>query len=98
LANATGALKLVVTLRRRQPALLAFDNHNSVNGCAVRAREGQPNRYALTVPTCLDHTADELLSSVDRRCKFESRVSGPVNFSGVWHPLDGSGPAAEGTC
>jgi selenocysteine lyase/cysteine desulfurase len=94
-ANATAALKLVGEAYPFGPGstyLLAFDNHNSVNGIREFARsQGATVAYApLTVPDLrFDRaTLDVLLERRDPACANLFAFPAQSNFSGVKHPLD----------
>src|SRR5687767_11836188 len=72
--------------------LLAFDNHNSVNGIREFAcAKGAAVSYApLTVPDLRIDRAqiDAMLSDADRACPNLLAFPAQSNFSGVKHPLD----------
>lgn len=92
--NASGALKLVgesFPFSERSHLLLAFDNHNSVNGIREFARaKGAAFQYApLTTPDLrLDVDAlSPLLASADRDATNLFAFPAQSNFSGVQHPL-----------
>jgi selenocysteine lyase/cysteine desulfurase len=93
--NATAALKLVGESYPFAPGgrlLLAFDNHNSVNGIRefASARGAEVDYAPLTVPDLrLDRT--RLTAMLDRADgAHPSLLAFPAqsNFSGVKHPLD----------
>ena len=93
--NASAALKLVGESFPFAPGgrfLLAFDNHNSVNGIREFARaKGAVVDYApLSAPELrLDRDAlDELLDSADPDRYNLFAYPAQSNFSGVKHPLD----------
>jgi selenocysteine lyase/cysteine desulfurase len=98
--NATGALKLVGESFPFLPGgrlLLAFDNHNSVNGIREFARAGGAAiDYApLTVPDLrVDETQlDALLNQADPAQRNLFVFPAQSNFSGVKHPLEMVGRA-----
>jgi len=93
--NASGALKLVGEAYPFAPGgrlLLAFDNHNSVNGIREYARVGGASiAYApLTVPDLrLDRAAlDPLLERGGDEAPGLFAFPAQSNFSGVRHPLE----------
>jgi selenocysteine lyase/cysteine desulfurase len=93
--NASGALKLVgesFPFTPQSRFLLAFDNHNSVNGIREYARaKGAAFEYApLTTPDLrLNRTAlDRALSTADRSVPNLFAFPAQSNFSGVQHPLE----------
>jgi molybdenum cofactor sulfurtransferase len=93
--NATAALKLVGESYPFGPGgryLLAFDNHNSVNGIREFAcAKGAAVSYTpLTVPDLRIDRAqiDAMLSDADRACPNLLAFPAQSNFSGVKHPLD----------
>ncbi|MCA9936234.1 MAG: aminotransferase class V-fold PLP-dependent enzyme, partial [Anaerolineales bacterium] len=93
-ANASGALKHIGESYPFQPGghyLLAFDNHNSVNGIREFARSrGAGFTYApLTTPDLrLDRTRLEtLLDSINPDYPHLFAFPAQSNFSGVKHPL-----------
>lgn len=93
--NASGALKLVgesFPFVEGGRFVLAFDNHNSVNGIREFARaKGATFEYApLTLPDLrLDRPAlDALLASGDRSVPRLFAFPAQSNFSGVKHPLE----------
>ncbi|HUR36072.1 MAG TPA: aminotransferase class V-fold PLP-dependent enzyme [Vicinamibacterales bacterium] len=93
--NASNALKLVgesFPFVQGSRFLLAFDNHNSVNGIREFARaKGATFDYApLTLPDLrLDPAKlDALLATIDRRVPNLFAFPAQSNFSGVKHPLD----------
>ncbi|MEQ1728193.1 MAG: aminotransferase class V-fold PLP-dependent enzyme [Vicinamibacterales bacterium] len=93
--NASCALKLVgesFPFVEGGRFVLAFDNHNSVNGIREFARaKGATFEYApLTLPDLrLDRPAlDALLTSGDRSVPRLFAFPAQSNFSGVKHPLD----------
>jgi selenocysteine lyase/cysteine desulfurase len=93
--NASGALKHVgesFPFERGGRLLLAFDNHNSVNGIREFAQaHGASYDYApLLVPDLrLDRAAlSERLAAADREVPNLFAYPAQSNFSGVKHPLD----------
>jgi molybdenum cofactor sulfurtransferase len=93
--NATAALKLVGESYPFAPGgrfLLAFDNHNSVNGIRefARARGAAVDYAPLTVPDLrLDRTrVTALLDRADGAHPNLLAFPAQSNFSGVKHPLD----------
>jgi selenocysteine lyase/cysteine desulfurase len=93
--NASGALKHVGESFPFEPGgrfLLAFDNHNSVNGVREYARaRGASFDYApLTVPDLrLDRAElERQLASADRAHPNLFAFPAQSNFSGVKHPLE----------
>src|SRR4051812_19815222 len=93
--NASGALKHVgesFPFTPRSRLLLAFDNHNSVNGIREFARaRGTSFDYApLTIPDLrLDRPRlESLLGVADRSVPNLFAFPAQSNFSGVKHPLD----------
>jgi len=93
--NASGALKHVgesYPFAEGGRLLLAFDNHNSVNGIREFARaKGATFEYApLTLPDLrLDRPRlDSLLGSADRSKANLFAFPAQSNFSGVKHPLE----------
>ena len=93
--NASGALKLVgesFPFTDQSRFLLAFDNHNSVNGIReyVRAAGGAFDYAPLTTPDLrLDRSAlDRTLSSIAPTAPHLFAFPAQSNFSGVQHPLD----------
>ena len=93
--NASGALKHVgesFPFVEGGRFLLAFDNHNSVNGIREFARaRGATFEYApLTLPDLRIDLAqlDPLLGSADRAVPNLFAFPAQSNFSGVQHPLD----------
>lgn len=93
--NASGALKLVgesFPFVEGGRFVLAFDNHNSVNGIREFARaKGATFDYApLTLPDLrIDRSAlDALLASGNRSMPRLFAFPAQSNFSGVQHPLD----------
>jgi len=94
-ANASGALKLVGESYPFTPGsqlLLAFDNHNSVNGIRefARARDARLTYLAMNAP---DLRMDEnlLLSYLDTADPQENNLfafPAQSNFSGVQHSLE----------
>jgi selenocysteine lyase/cysteine desulfurase len=93
--NASGALKLVgesYPFGLRSRFLLAFDNHNSVNGIREFARAvGATFEYApLTLPDLrLDRTrVGAMLASADPAVANLFAFPAQSNFSGVKHPLE----------
>jgi molybdenum cofactor sulfurtransferase len=93
--NASAALKLVGESFPFAPGgryLLAFDNHNSVNGIREFARaKGASITYAPLVTPGLHFDQDrleELLDLADPRCENLFAYPAQSNFSGVKHPLD----------
>ena len=94
-ANASGALKLVGESFPFAPGgrlLLAFDNHNSVNGMREFARaRGAAVDYAPLVTPTLRLDRERLRSMLrDANRQHESLFAYPAqsNFSGVKHPLE----------
>lgn len=92
-ANATGALKVVAESYPFRPGgrlLLAYDNHNSINGMREYARAaGADVRYAPIRPPDMRLDADALArllaeTSPDGLFAFPAQS----NFSGVLHPLE----------
>jgi selenocysteine lyase/cysteine desulfurase len=101
-ANCTAALKLVGESFPFAPGgrlLLAFDNHNSVNGIREFARaKGVEARYApLTMPELrIDRERiDALLADVDSRAENLFVFPAQSNFTGVRHPIELVGQARE---
>ncbi len=93
--NATGALKLVGESYPFEPGgryLLAFDNHNSVNGIRefARARGAAVDYVPLAMPEMrLDRgKLDSLLATADPARANLFAYPAQSNFSGVKHPLD----------
>ena len=93
--NATGAIKLVGEAYPFQPGdryLLAFDNHNSINGVREFARaKGSDVTYVRVVPPDLRLDEDQLRSELDRPEEGGHNLfSYPAqsNFSGVQHPME----------
>ena len=94
-ANATASLKLVgesFPFAPQSRLLLAFDNHNSVNGMREFARaKGAEIDYAPLVPPCLRLDAERLRALMDQADPArENLFAYPAqsNFSGVKHPLE----------
>ncbi len=92
--NASGALKLIgesFPFTDRSRLLMAFDNHNSVNGIREFARaKGATFQYApLTTPDLrLDQPAlGQLLEDADPSAANLFAFPAQSNFSGVQHPL-----------
>lgn len=94
-ANASGALKLVgesYPFTSNGHLLLAFDNHNSVNGIREFARaKGATTTYLPTVPPelCLDET--QVAGYLDQATLGASNLfayPAQSNFSGVQHSLE----------
>ena len=101
-ANATGALKLVGESYPFAPGsrcLLAFDNHNSVNGIRefAHARGAEVNYAPLTVPELrVDRPRLEaLLAQADPGKANLFAYPAQSNFSGVRHPLELVAKGAE---
>ena len=93
--NASGALKLVGESFPFAPGgryMLAFDNHNSVNGIREFARaKGASITYAPLVTPGLHFDQDRLetlLDEADPGCENLFAYPAQSNFSGVKHPLD----------
>jgi molybdenum cofactor sulfurtransferase len=93
--NASGALKLVGESFPFAPDgryMLAFDNHNSVNGIREFARaKGTSIIYAPLVTPGLHFDQDRLetlLDKADPNCENLFAYPAQSNFSGVKHPLD----------
>lgn len=93
--NASGALKLVGESFPFAPGgryMLAFDNHNSVNGIREFARaKGASTTYAPLVTPGLHFDQDRLdalLDQADPSCENLFAYPAQSNFSGVKHPLD----------
>jgi selenocysteine lyase/cysteine desulfurase len=93
--NASGALKLVgesFPFARGGRYMLAFDNHNSVNGIREFARaKGASITYAPLVTPGLHIDRDRLemlLDQADPSCENLFAYPAQSNFSGVKHPLD----------
>lgn len=93
--NSTGALKLVAEAYPFSPGdnyLLAFDNHNSVNGIREFAqRRGASVTYIPLMPRDLRVNPAELAGGLERaRAGKNNLFAYPAqsNFSGVQHPLE----------
>jgi selenocysteine lyase/cysteine desulfurase len=94
-ANASAALKLVgesFPFAPKSRLLLAFDNHNSVNGIREFARaKGAEIAYAPLDAPCLRlnvERLDALLGEADPACENLFAFPAQSNFSGVKHPLE----------
>lgn len=93
-ANASGALKLIGESYPFAPGgqyVLAFDNHNSVNGIREFARSrGAQVTYVPVIPPDLrldDHRMREILDTAHRDHHNLLAFPAQSNFSGVQHPL-----------
>lgn len=93
--NASGALKHVgesFPFGPRSRFLLAFDNHNSVNGIREYARaKGAAFEYSRLTTPDLRLDADDLhrqLSTIDSSVDNLFAFPAQSNFSGVQHPLE----------
>jgi selenocysteine lyase/cysteine desulfurase len=93
-SNASGALKLVgesYPFRENSIYLLAFDNHNSVNGIREFARKrGAKVQYLPVNPPEMRMDEIKLLAALADKPAGQSLFAFPAqsNFSGVQHPLD----------
>ena len=93
--NATGAIKLVGEAYPFQPGdryLLAFDNHNSINGVREFARSRQADvTYVRVVPPDLRLDEAQLRAELDRPNEGGHNLfayPSQSNFSGVQHPME----------
>ena len=93
--NASGALKHIgesFPFVNKSRFLLAFDNHNSVNGIREYARaKGAAFDYARLTTPDLRLDRDEVrqkLSNIDRTVPNLFAFPAQSNFSGVQHPLE----------
>ena len=93
--NATGAIKLVAEAYPFQPGdryLLAFDNHNSINGVREFARSRQADvTYVRVVPPDLRLDEAQLRAELDRPNEGGHNLfayPSQSNFSGVQHPME----------
>jgi molybdenum cofactor sulfurtransferase len=93
--NATGAIKLVGEAYPFQAGdryLLAFDNHNSINGVREFARaKGADVTYVRVVPPDLRLDEDQLRSELDKPNEGGHNLfsyPSQSNFSGVQHPME----------
>ena len=93
-SNASGALKLVgesYPFNEKSKYLLAFDNHNSVNGIREFARKrGAAVQYLPVNPPEMRMDEIKLLAALADKPSGQSLFAFPAqsNFSGVQHPLD----------
>ena len=93
-SNASGALKLVgesYPFTEMSKYLLAFDNHNSVNGVREYARKcGAAVQYLPVNPPEMRMDEIKLLAALADKPNGQSLFAFPAqsNFSGVQHPLD----------
>jgi selenocysteine lyase/cysteine desulfurase len=101
-ANATGAIKLVGEAYPFQPGdryLLAFDNHNSINGVREFARaNGADVTYVPVIPPDLRLDDAQLKAELDRPNEGGHNLfayPSQSNFSGVQHPMEWTSYAHE---
>jgi selenocysteine lyase/cysteine desulfurase len=101
-ANATGAIKLVGEAYPFQPGdryLLAFDNHNSINGVREFARaKGADVTYVPVIPPDLRLDDAQLKAELDRPNEGGHNLfayPSQSNFSGVQHPMEWTSYAHE---
>lgn len=101
-ANASGALKLVgesFPFETRSTYLIAYDNHNSVNGIREFARaRGADVVYFPVSPGDLRLDGELVAHHLDCECTGAARLfayPAQSNFSGVQHPLEWVAAARE---
>ncbi|MBI9050328.1 MAG: aminotransferase class V-fold PLP-dependent enzyme [Anaerolineaceae bacterium] len=93
-SNASGALKLIgeaYPFTGDSKYLLAFDNHNSVNGIREYARKKNAAvQYLPVTPPEMRMNEIKLLAALAEKPVGQSLFAFPAqsNFSGVQHPLD----------
>jgi molybdenum cofactor sulfurtransferase len=100
--NATGAIKLVgeaYPFQNGDRYLLAFDNHNSINGVREFARaRGADVTYVPVVPPNLRLDEAQLKAQLDRPNEGGHNLfayPAQSNFSGVQHPMEWTAYARE---
>ncbi|MEE8465622.1 MAG: aminotransferase class V-fold PLP-dependent enzyme [Dehalococcoidia bacterium] len=101
-SNATGAIKLVGEAYPFQSGdryLLAFDNHNSINGVREFARaRGADVTYVPVVPPDLRLDEAQLIAQLDQPNEGGHNLfayPAQSNFSGVQHPMEWTSYARE---
>lgn len=101
-SNASGALKLVgesYPFTHGSHYVLAFDNHNSVNGIREFAKaRGAKVTYIPVIPPELRLDINflaEALNQIDRRSANLFAFPAQSNFSGVQHPLESISQAQQ---
>ena len=101
-SNATGAIKLVAEAYPFQAGdryLLAFDNHNSINGVRECARaQGADVTYVPVMPPDLRLDEGQLREQLDRSNEGGQNLfayPAQSNFSGVQHPMEWTAYARE---
>lgn len=89
-ANASGACRLVgeaYRFGRGRDLVMAFDNHNSVNGIREFARRAGARRRYVPLDSPSLRISDKSLSSVFGRRRGLFAFPAQSNFTGVQHPL-----------